>query len=493
MHCGVAGELRDAGRGEVRSRGRAVSRRVTIPNGWSPRWYQEPALRYFDAGGKRAVTVHHRRAGKDLTALHQTCKMMHMRKGAYWHVFPTAEQGRKAIWEGFTKDGVRTLEQVFPASVRKSPREFAPKAEMIVELKCGSIWRLLGSDKMEVVGAGPVGVVFSEFALAKPNTWDLIRPMLRENDGWAWFISTPRGKNHFHKLLEMARKDPKWFVDVKTLGDTRAYDPEQTVAEERASGMPEELIQQEYFCDFSAANVGSFYGVLLAALEARGGMSAFESPTSDVFTSWDLGRADDTAIWWWRLNGHGGVDVLDHYAAHGEDVEHYFSVLDERARRHGWRYRKHWLPHDARAKTLATRVSVMDQFIARYGSGQVAIGPELSLKDGIAAVRWVLQRDIRIHPRCSVAANPKDCDGIDALRSYHREWDAAAKCFRETPVHDWSSHTADSFRYLACVVRVSEGLVPKEEKPNGAIEARGPTMDEAWASQRRTTRGGRIG
>lgn len=435
--------------------------RIRLPNGFEPREYQEAPMRYMDAGGKRVITCWHRRGGKDLTALHQTCKEAHKRVGTYWHIFPTAEQGRKALWEGFTKDGKRIMEQVFPAAIRKSPRAFTSNGEMVVTLKCGSIWRLLGSDKMEVVGAGPVGVVFSEFALAKPSTWDLIRPMLRENDGWAWFPSTPRGKNHFHRLLEMARRDPSWFVDVKTLADTRAYDPERTVAEERGSGMPEELIQQEYFCDFNAANVGSFYGVLLTALDVRGGLAAFESSGEDVFTSWDLGRADDTAIWWWRI-GPQGVDVLDHYASHGDDLGHYFAVLDSRAARHGWRYRKHWLPHDARAKTLATRLSVQDQFLTRYGAAAVAIGPELSLKDGIAASRWLLQQPLRIHSRCSSVATPKDCDGVEALRSYHREWDDERKCFRETPVHDWSSHTADAFRYLACVVKVSELLTRKE-------------------------------
>lgn len=466
--------------------------RIILPNGYTPREYQREAMAARDAGCKRNVWVWHRRAGKDLTALHQDCKDAHRRIGVYWHIFPTAEQGRKALWEGFTKDGTRIMEQVFPRAIRKSPREFTSNGEMVVTLKCGSIWRLLGSDKMEVVGAGPVGVTFSEYSLAKPNTWDLIRPMLRENDGSATFIYTPRGKNHGWKLLEMARQTPGWFVSVRRLDETRAYDPEQTVAEERASGMPEELIQQEYFCDFTAANVGSFYGVLLAALEAKGAMRAFDCPGDDVFTSWDLGRADDTAVWWWRLT-RNGVDVLDHYASHGEDLGHYFGVLDARAKRHGWRYRKHWLPHDARAKTLATRVSVLEQFLARYGAERVVIGPELSLKDGIAAVRWLLQRDVRFHPRCSDVEHPKDCDGLDALRSYHREWNVEGKCFRETPVHDWSSHTADAFRYLALVAKASEALTQKPEGrklPEARPLHHAYTLDDLQSSV--PSRGGRV-
>jgi phage terminase large subunit len=432
------------------------------PCGWEPRWYQRPGMKFFDEGGRFAISVHHRRAGKDLTALVQTAKKMLQRVGAYWHVFPTAEQGKKAVWTEFTSDGRRIMDVVFPPEIRKSPKEFSPKGEMVVELKNGSIWRLMGSDKMDVVGAGPVGVVFSEYALAKPNTWDLVRPMIRERNGWVWFISTPRGKNHLWQLMERVRRDPEWFIDVKTLADTRAYDPEATVREERASGMPEELIQQEYFCDFTAANVGSFWGLALMALEQRGGLCAFEHGTEDVFTSWDLGRADDTAIWWWRI-GPKGVEVLDHYASHGEDLGHYFAVVRARQQRYGWRYKKHLLPHDAKAKTLATRQSVLEQAAQHFGSGMVALTPELPLLDGIQAVRALLLNEgTRIHTRCSLTAHNRDCDGIEALRAYHREWDVERKCFRETPVHDWSSHTADAMRYVAVMVRVADMLTRKE-------------------------------
>lgn len=451
-------------------------------------------MRARDMGSKRNIWVWHRRAGKDLTALHQDCKDAHQRIGAYWHVFPTAEQGRKAIWEGFTRDGRRIMDTVFPPEVRRSPRAFTSNGEMVVTLKCGSIWRLLGSDKMEVVGAGPVGVTFSEYSLAKPNTWDLVRPMLRENEGSATFIFTPRGKNHGWKLLEMGRGNPDWFCSVRRLDETLAYDPVRTVAEERASGMPDELIQQEYFCDFNAANVGSFYGVALAALEARGGLADFQSGRDEVFTSWDLGRADDTAVWWWRVHS-GAVDVLDHYASHGEDLEHYFRVVEARAQHYGWRYRKHWLPHDARAKTLATTQSVQDQFMRRFGPSMVAITPEIGLLDGIQALRALLVHPgTRIHPRCSKAASPRDCDGVEALRAYHREWDAERKCFRETPVHDWSSHTADAARYMAVVVKVAEMItqpVAQPSEPKIVPLSQAYRMDDMVPASRGA--GGRIG
>lgn len=467
--------------------------RVILPNRFEARPYQAAAMRYFDNGGRRAITVWHRRAGKDLTAMHQTCKAAHQEKGLYWHIFPTAEMARKMIWTGFTKSGDRIMEQVFPEAIRKSPRKWSPQGEMVVELKCGSVWRMIGSDNADTVGAGPKGVVFSEFALAKPTAWDLIRPMLRESGGWAWFITTPRGSNHAKTLYEQATPESGWYRDTQTVATTGLkyasnrtpgvdISADEMMEEERQEGMPDELIAQEYKCDWNAANVGSFYGTLLVEVADRAGIGLeFEHGTDGVHTAWDLGRADDTAIWWWRRNRWGQREILDHYASHGHDLEHYLAVVEERQREHGWRYVRHWLPHDARAKTLATRKSVMEQCVDEWGAHMIAITPELSLLDGIQAVRRLLKSDIRFHPRCSRVSGPRDCDGIEALRSYHREWDAERKCFKETPVHDWSSHTADGFRYLAVVEDIAaQASTPPERPAPARVEAVPPTLDELW-------------
>lgn len=475
---------------------------IVLPNEFEPRPYQQGAMRYFDNGGTRAITVWHRRAGKDLTAMHQTCKAAHQETGLYWHIFPTAEMARKMIWTGFTRTGQRIMELVFPRAIRKSPREWAPNGEMVVELRCGSVWRMIGSDKADSVGAGPKGVVLSEYALAKPTAWDLIRPMLRESRGWAWFITTPRGANHAKKLYDQADPGSGWYRDLKTVHDTgltyasnrrpgAELSPDEMIAEELAEGMPPELADQEYRCSWTAANVGSFYGILLGAVEARGGIGhTFNASGDDVFTFWDLGKTDDTAIWWMRFREGTTqeapcVDVLDHYASHGDELEHYFAILEERAKKHGWKYRKHVLPHDARAKRLGTRLTIAEQCVERLGHGMVEIGPEVDLADGIAAVRWLLQRDIRFHQRCSAIASPKDCDGVEAIRAYHRHWDDERKCFSETPVHDWSSHTADSFRYLAVFSRYGQYLRTLPKAPPKKVDTRRPTLAEMWEDTER--------
>lgn len=419
--------------------------KIVLPNEFVPRPYQARIMRYFDMGGRTAFWNVHRRGGKDLTMLHQTCKMAHRRKGVYWHIFPSFSQGRKAIWEGFRKDGKRIMENVFPGFTDpKGPLSIVKRKDeqqMVVELKCGSIWRLMGSDRIEVVGAGPVGVVYSEYAIANPRTRNLIRPMLRENEGWEAYITTPRGRNHAKELFDAASADPAWFCETQTLFDTRAYDPEKTIAEERAAGMPEALIKQEYLCDWSAALVGAVWGDLLDSAERAGAYEPFEHGYDDVFTSWDLGFTDSTAIWFWKVQD-GGVDVIDYYENHGQPLSHYYDVLDAKP----YRYVKHWLPHDARQVSLASGVSILNQLLKKY-PGRVACGPDLPLLDGIQAARWLLQQGVRFHPRTA--------EGLEALRQYHYEYDEEKKLFSNKPAHDWSSHTADAFRYMSAVVKVS--------------------------------------
>lgn len=440
---------------------------IHLPNDFTPRPYQKPYMAYFDRGGKRAIWVCHRRAGKDLTAIHQECKMMHERVGMYWHIYPSFEQARKAIWEGFTRDGKRIMENVFPgffdpkragSIVRRKDEQ-----QMLVETKNGSIWRLLGSDRIEVVGAGPVGVCFSEYALAKPRAWNLIRPMLRENNGWASFITTPRGKNHAWEMFRDAQKNPAWFCQVLKLTDTNAFkewgykSATEVYDAERREGMPDALIRQEYDCDWTAALVGAIWGELIEEIENSEKVLDFKHPSDGVFTVWDLGISDSTAIWEFQISNNGSrFDLIDFYQSHGRKLSHFFDLLESRGRD----YVKHWLPHDAIARTLQTGVSIIDQFIARYGQSKVARVPRLSLVDGIQAARWLLQQDIRFHSRCH--------EGIEALKHYHYEYDENEKTFGTMPEHDWASHPADAFRYGAIIAKMSDIFRPRPPEPQTA-------------------------
>lgn len=245
--------------------------------------------------------------------------------------------------------------------------------------------------------------------------------------------------------------------------------------ERQMAGKDAEWIAEYLESRYPSHDKGSIYGDLLAALDARGGILDFAHETSNLFTTWDLGRADSTSIWFWRLRADGGIDVVDHYRNNGEPLSHYFGVLAERQESRGYRYTRHVLPHDARAKTLVTRASVLDQFLAKYGPGAVTIGPALSLEDGIAAARWLLEQDVRFHVRCDVPPMPGLESGLEALRNYRYQYDEKLQTSARQPLHDWASHDADAFRYVATFVQVAKLMTAKpEERPKPQPRADSP-------------------
>ena len=444
---------------------------LTIPNGWVPRAYQRPLWDYLELGGKRAVAVWHRRSGKDSCAMNFTATAMLERTANYWHMLPTANQGRKVIWDAIDPHtGKRLIDQAFPHALRAGQRE----DEMSIKLKTGSMWQVVGSDNFNsLIGSPPAGVVFSEYSVANPRAWDYIRPILAENNGWALFIYTPRGKNHGEALFKVAKSNPDWFAQILTVEDTGAV-PADRIAQERREGMPEEMIEQEYFCSFQAALVGAYYGKEMVAAEKEGRIATVPyEPSMPVHTAWDLGFDDDTSIWFFQVMRGGAVHVIDYYENHGQNIEHYADVIHLKEYNYGW----HWLPWDAEPKTLAAAGrSIKQQLWALNIKGRIT--PNLDRQDGIQAARKTL-------PRCRFDAE-KCAKGIDALSQYQREWDDERKIFHDKPKHDWTSHAADAFRYLSLVWKEPP---PVAREVPGRRLAVGPTntmtLDDAWATATR--------
>jgi len=222
--------------------------KLTIPYNFQPRQYQIPLFKAFDAGIKRGVCCWHRRAGKDKCGLNLFIREMFKRKGQYYHLFPTARQARKAIWDGIDKDGLKVMDH-FPKEVIVSKNE----TDMKITLTNGSIYQLVGTDMGLdwLVGTNPVGLLFSEYPIMSPKAWDFLRPIIRENDGIALFVYTPRGQNHGHRMFEMAQNNDQWFCSKLTVEDTRrdsdGEDGSRVVSaddleEERREGMDEQMI-----------------------------------------------------------------------------------------------------------------------------------------------------------------------------------------------------------------------------------------------------------
>ncbi|MBP6010788.1 MAG: hypothetical protein KBA31_01060 [Alphaproteobacteria bacterium] len=439
---------------------------VPLPHNWIPRDYQKPVLKaLLQDGKKRAVLLWHRRAGKDLLLLNATAVASSLRPGVYWHVFPTAKQGRKILWDGVTKDGRAFLDH-WPRALIANRTE----ADMKLKLQNGSVWQIVGADNFNeaLIGGNPAGLVFSEYALQNPACWEHLRPILAENDGWAAFAFTPRGANHGQKLFEMAAKNDAWFAERLTVADSGAIAAE-VIEEERRAGMPDELVRQEFYCSFTAALVGSYYGKLIEQA-ARDGRLTTLSPQSEqrVETWWDLGMNDATAIWFVARAGEE-LHVLDYYEASGEGLDHYADVLHAK----GYAYERHILPHDVAVRELGTgrsRLETLRELGIGGATARAVIAPNLRVADGINAVRTILPRCWFDEARCE--------RGLAALKQYQRHWNDSRRTFEDHPHHDWTSHAADAFRYGALLQR----LVPRRPlMPAGWREGEASTqLNKLW-------------
>jgi hypothetical protein len=284
-----------------------------------------------DGKGKRAVAVWHRRAGKDEICLHTAAVKAFERVGNYWHMLPEYSQARKAIWDAVNPHtGKRRIDEAFPPEIRKTTREH----EMQIVFKNGSTWQVVGSDSYNrLVGSTPCGVVFSEWSISNPSAWAYIRPILAENGGWAFFIYTPRGRNHGWTTLEGAVENDGWFAQVLTADQTGVFTPEQLASERqefiRQYGEVEgdSFFRQEYMASFDAALMGAFYGQWMEAADREGRIAEVQAANREVFTAWDIGFSDDTVIWFFQLEPMGKLRIIDYYANSGKDIEHYVDIL----------------------------------------------------------------------------------------------------------------------------------------------------------------------
>lgn len=411
---------------------------IAIPHNFAPRTYQLDLLRAMDSGISRAITVWHRRAGKDKTLFNLLIKKAFERVGVYYYFFPEFAQGRRVIWDGIDGHGFAFRDHI-PGELVKQ----AHVTDMKIQLVNGSIIQIIGTDKYDKVrGSNPVGCVFSEFAYQNPAAWDVVRPILGENNGWAVFNSTPFGKNHFYELYEKAKLNPKWYTALVTVEDSldefgNRYVSEDVINEDRLSGMSEEMIQQEYYCSFTANSQGFYYLEYLNKAEEENRIGRLPVyPDVPVDTWWDIGVGDSTAIWFTQTIGKE-IHIIDFYQSNSQGLEHYAKELQSK----GYLYNSHNFPHDIGNTEFGTGRTRMEMAENLFRGIKLNTIPKIGLEDGINAARVIL-------PRCYFDADRTE-KGLKALWNYHREWDDRTQTYKEKPKHDWSSHAADAFRYLA--------------------------------------------
>ena len=378
------------------------------------------------------VMVMHRRFGKTVWAVNQlikhtlTCELPRPRTA---FVAPTFAQAKRIAW-----DYVKFYAGNIPGVTFN-------ETELRADFPNGGRLMLLSAENPDALrGIYLDQCIFDEFGMQSPRVWsEVVRPALSDRQGSACFLGTPAGHNHFFDLLETAKSQVEegnkdWYFKVCKASETGVVKPEELDAA-KAQMTPEQY-EQEYECSFTAAIIGAYYGKLLGAADEDGRITRVPyDPAYPVHTAWDLGVNDSTAIWFAQVFRGGSVNVIDYYESSGVGLDHYADILTKK----DYNYGDHLAPHDIEVRELGSGKSRLE---TAYNLGiRFRVIPKMKVADGINAARLLIPKCYFDRDKCE--------EGLDMLRQYRQEWDEKKQRFRDHPRHDFTSHSADAFRYLA--------------------------------------------
>jgi phage terminase large subunit len=381
-------------------------------------------LDYHNRTQRFAILVCHRRAGKTVASLNDLImRAAQTPNGRFAYIAPFYSQAKDVAWE--------YLKHYAAPLLADSPNE----SELRVDLVNGARVRLYGADNADRLrGLGFDAIVADEFADWRSGVYsEILRPALADRQGWVTFIGTPKGKNEFYQLWNIAKDSESWFRLELKASETGLIASDELAQSQEA--MSKDQYAQEWECSFDAAITGAFYADELERMKAEKRITKLPIDRAvPVHTAWDLGISDSTAIWFIQVVGKERR-LVDYYEASGVGLDHYAKVLEEK----NYVWGSHWFPHDIAQKELGTGLSRAETL---RGLGiEPEIVPMAAVLDGINAVRRLLD---------SAWIDPERCDrGFEALKQYRREWDDKLKTWKLRPRHDWSSHGADALRTFA--------------------------------------------
>lgn len=378
------------------------------------------------------VLVMHRRFGKTVFAVNHmikhalTCPLPRPRVAL---VAPTFTQAKRISW-----DYVKYYAGVIPGVTFN-------ETELRADFPNGGRIMLLSGENPDALRGIYLDLcVFDEYGMQNPRVWgEVVRPALSDREGAAIFLGTPNGHNHFYEIMQQAKNEVSegsdyWYWKIAKASETKLVKEEELDAARKQ--MTEEQYEQEYECSFTAAIIGAYYGRLLVELEDKDRVTRVPyDPALPVHTAWDLGINDSTAIWFAQIFRGGAVNVIDYYENTGFGLDHYAEVL----RQKDYHYGDHLAPHDIEIRELGSGKSRLE---TAFSLGiRFKVIPKMKVADGINAARLLMPKCYFDKDNCAV--------GIEMLKQYRQEWDEKRKMFRDQPRHDFTSHAADAFRYLA--------------------------------------------
>jgi len=257
-------------------------------------------------------------------------------------------------------------------------------------------------------------------------------PDLESDDTYQRFIV------HKDKLVDavvqkITWRDNPWFPDILRQEMLSLKARSQDDYEHVYEGMCKQIVE------------GAIYRKELLEADKAGRITRVPyDAIKPVDTFWDLGFGDNVSIWFAQSVGFE-FRIIDFLSDCLKDLSFYLKELRNKPYLYGVDY----LPHDAKAKTLAAGGRTVQQIIQAAGR-KVQIVRQTSINDGIAAARSIFNKCYFDAEKCA--------DGLQALRHYRYDFDEDLLTFKKEPRHDWASHPADAFRYLAVSIKESVTL-----------------------------------
>jgi phage terminase large subunit len=437
-----------------------ITTQIQLPHLYKRRDYQIPFWKAFHSGKyKILVIVWHRRAGKDMTCWNAAIERTAEEPMTCKYAFPTNDMARDNLWESYTNDNLR-----FTDFVPKQLRKRRNKADdglndslKRIEMITGGSIRVISAHKPgRLRGGNSKLFVLSEFQAMDPSTIDIIMPIIEANGGMLVINMTANGDGAAKGMMEAWENDPEVWTQTLTVEDTPVFTAtqmvrirRQTVANFIARGQSEEeanaFVDQEYYCSWDSPVVGSYFGAAMRRAEDEGRLTRVPYEQQlPVHTYWDLGVDDSMSIWFVQLHNRE-IRMIDYYESSGEGFAHYARMLNGQLegfeRMKYYVYGKHYAPHDIKVRNMGEDAKTRLDVAAGVGIKFETVKRVAHKEDGIEAIRTILSRCWFDKDKC--------WRGIGALKGYKKEWNDKLMVYKDTPVHDWTSHGTDAFQTMA--------------------------------------------
>jgi phage terminase large subunit len=438
---------------------------IVLP--FAPRPWQVPLL---DDASRKIVAVVHRRAGKS-TGIIWKCLRKALTEDRRHipparrnltadpprvvHVLPAQVMWqRTGLWDKVTRAG----ESIPGARVMKSV--------LRIELPNGGIYQCGGMDKPDSWRGGFSDLVVEDEAddVIASGLDMVVVPMLADYSGQRIKIGTPKGNGRLADAYDKAGSDPESSRYLLRYTDTNVLSPEQV--EEVRENLDEEEFNQEMLCSFTSPNSGSYYGKWLDAAIRDGRVCKVAyDPRLQVYTSWDLGMNNATAIWFFQISPGGEWRWLKYFEDHSQGLDYYAKLLHDQP----YVYKRHLLPHDIEVREQTYQGRSRRHYLDGLGVRPIKVVPAANPADRVEASRMILPRSWFDAEGCAV--------GLKVLRGYKRQWNELMGVWRSAPVEDWACHGADAFG-----TGVQGAQDPENEKPKPApyVPPPRPRTPGAW-------------